>query len=169
MRKLIIFCVLVLTTLNVSAQKYGHCNFANVLALMPETAASDKNLQALNDSLMSDLEAKANAMKAEYDAYTAAQQSGNESPRQLSTRENRIRKLQEEGTQMEQELSQRVEERRQELLRPIIEKVSKAIEEVAKENDYQLIFDTSMFNAVLFADETVDIMPLVKDKLGIEE
>ena len=43
------------------------------------------------------------------------------------------------------------------------------VEQVAQENNFQLIFDTSMFNAVLFAAESEDVMPMVKAKLGITD
>ena len=54
------------------------------------------------------------------------------------------------------------------MLEPIVARAESAISEVAKENGYVMIFDTSVFNAVMYAQETEDIMPLVKKKLGIE-
>ena len=53
------------------------------------------------------------------------------------------------------------------MLKPIIEKAQKAIEEYAKENGYVMVFDTSVFNAVLFVDEGDNLMDVIKAKLGL--
>ena len=68
----------------------------------------------------------------------------------------------------EQDITQQLNQAREELLVPIITDAEKAIADVAKANGYSMVFDTSMFNAVLFAAESVDIMNQVKERLGIE-
>ena len=57
---------------------------------------------------------------------------------------------------------------RNEMLKPIVARAQTAIDEVAKENGYVMVFDTSIFGAIMYAKDTEDIMPLVKAKLGIE-
>ena len=56
--------------------------------------------------------------------------------------------------------------RREDLYKPILEKVNKAMQDVAKENGYLLVFDTST-QVLLYADETLDVTKLVNAKLGI--
>ena len=51
-------------------------------------------------------------------------------------------------------------------MKPIMDKITAAIEEVAKENGYTYIFDGSV-GFVLYADETTDVSDLVKGKLGL--
>ena len=61
-----------------------------------------------------------------------------------------------------------MQERQSELMKPLVDRAKKAIEEVAKENGYSYIFDTSTgVGALLYTPESDDIMPLVKKKLGI--
>ena len=67
----------------------------------------------------------------------------------------------------EQEVMQKVAKKREDLLRPILDKVDAAVKAVGKENGYGMIFDTSLFNFILSADESEDVMPMVKKKLGI--
>jgi outer membrane protein len=43
-----------------------------------------------------------------------------------------------------------------------------AINEIGKEGKYTMIFDTSIFNTILFARDSDDLEPLVKGKLGIK-
>ena len=49
-----------------------------------------------------------------------------------------------------------------------MEKVQKAIQDVGKEGGYTMIFDTSTFNAILFAEDSDDVTSQVKAKLGIQ-
>ena len=56
--------------------------------------------------------------------------------------------------------------KREELYKPILERVNAAMQAVAKENGYLLVFDTST-NVLLYADEALDVTNLVKAKLGL--
>ena len=49
---------------------------------------------------------------------------------------------------------------------PIIEKARKAIQQVAEEGNYVYIFDAKDGN-IIHADESQNILPLVKAKLGL--
>ncbi len=60
-----------------------------------------------------------------------------------------------------------IKKKEQELLTPLINKAREAINEVAKENGYKYIFDSSL-GVILFTDDTDDILPLVKKKLNIK-
>ena len=63
---------------------------------------------------------------------------------------------------------QKVQSRRQELLEPIFGKAQQAIQDVGKENGFNLIFDTSaVLNAILFTRDSEDVMELVRKKLGL--
>ena len=53
------------------------------------------------------------------------------------------------------------------MLKPIVDRAKKAIEEVGKENGYTYIFDAGV-GAVLYSQDSDDIMPLVKKKLGLK-
>ena len=54
--------------------------------------------------------------------------------------------------------------RNQELLEPVLAEVQRAVEEIAEENDYDLIFDAVDGN-IVYGSETYDITDLVLDKL----
>ncbi len=68
-------------------------------------------------------------------------------------------------TAYQQSAEQAVSAKRDELLKPILEKVYEAIKAVAKENGFAMIFDTST-GAALYALETEDVTPIVLKKLG---
>ncbi|MFW6090209.1 MAG: OmpH family outer membrane protein, partial [Gemmatimonadota bacterium] len=56
-------------------------------------------------------------------------------------------------------------ERQQELLQPILERVSGVIEEVRNEREYAMVFDIST-EGVVAADPSLDITEIVKARLG---
>nr|HMU05608.1 OmpH family outer membrane protein [Saprospiraceae bacterium] len=66
----------------------------------------------------------------------------------------------------EQSSQQKIYEKSEELLKPIQDKVNQAIKDVAAENGFLYIFDSSQ-GLVLYADPTADASKLVKAKLGI--
>ncbi len=54
-----------------------------------------------------------------------------------------------------------------ELFNPLIEKVKKAISDVARENNYNYIFDVGI-GALVFYENGDNVLPLVKAKLGVQ-
>jgi outer membrane protein len=66
----------------------------------------------------------------------------------------------------QQQAQAALEQQEQELITPIIDKAKKAIEQVAKENGYTYVFDTSI-GAVLYWEESDNILALVKKKLNL--
>ncbi|MEM9834875.1 MAG: OmpH family outer membrane protein [Bacteroidota bacterium] len=167
MRYLLLTVALLATALTLSAQQYGHCNFGQLLASMPQTEVAEKQLQTFNDQLVAEGETKAKALQEKIAEYMTRKNSGIISPVQQQQEEAVLNKEREAILLLEQQLGQKVEQKRQALLGPVIERATNAIEEVAKEKGYLLIFDTSVFNSVLYGDDSVDIMADVKAKLGI--
>jgi outer membrane protein len=56
--------------------------------------------------------------------------------------------------------------KREEIYKPIIDRVNKAMQDVAKENGFAYVFDSSS-QFVLYADESMDVSKLIKARLGI--
>lgn len=167
-KAVIIIAALVLGSTVMSAQKYGHLNFGNLISVMPETEAADSQLEAYQKQLVSKGEEMAEAFQQEYGEFVQRVQAGEMPPKEQQERQQALQQKQQEILQYEQEVVQKVQEKRQELLEPIVKRAEEAIAEVAKENGYVMIFDTSSFNAVLFAEDSTDIMNAVKAKLGLE-
>jgi len=103
----------------------------------------------------------------DYSSFVKEVQSGNLSPAQQKERQEYLEKEQQEIVAYEQEIVQLVDQKRQQLLAPILERAEKAINEVAVENGYEAVFDTSTFNAILYTMDSDDLMQQVKRKLGI--
>lgn len=149
----------------VSAQKYGHLNFGNLLSSLDETQAADSTLANYQDQLVAKGEEMAKKWQQKAQAFAKKAQAGELPPVKQQEQQQKLEEERAKILEYEQDVSKKVQQRRKELLEPIIAKVEAAIDDVAKENGYVMIFDTSVFNAILFAEESDDVMELVKAKL----
>jgi outer membrane protein len=169
MRRVLVFAIVVLAGLaQLQAQRYGHLNLGNIISIMPEAKAANGQLEVYQDSIVTAGEALAKAFETDYIAFAQAVQGGTMPPKQQAEQEAALRKRQEALVALEQQLPAMMEVERNKLLGPIVDKAMAAIEAVAKENGFVMIFDTSIFGAIMFADESEDVFALVKAKLGIE-
>lgn len=169
MKKIMLFCaVLAVMSVKGVAQKYGHLNFGNLVSLLPETKIADDSLVAYQKQLVANGEAMAKDFESKYTKFAEQVQGGTVTPVQQQKMQEELQKLQNDILQYEDQISQMVAGKREELLKPIIAKAETAIKDVAKANGYVMIFDTSVFNSVLYAMETDDLMPLLTAKLGIK-
>lgn len=169
MKKLLtLFFLLATVSLMQAQERYGHLNFGNLIAMMPATEAADSELEAYQKQLVAKGETMAAAFQEEYAAFAQQVQGGDLTPIQQQEKQTALQNKQQEILSYEQEIVQLVDAKRQELLAPIIENAQNTVSAVAAENKFVMVFDTSIFGAVLFAEETEDLMPLVKAKLGLE-
>lgn len=169
MRK-IFFSVLTLIFLfgiTLDAQKYGHLNSGNLLQSLSEVKSADEQLKAFQAELLKKGEGMAKSFETKFKAYYAKAEAGELSQVQMQQEEQKLQAERESIMAYEQEIMQKVAEKREELLKPILEKVDQAIQAVGKENSYMMIFDTSLPNAILFVEEADDVTALVKQKLGV--
>lgn len=152
----------------VHAQKFGHLNSGNLLLQVPETKTADAQLKSLQDSLVAAGQAHAKAAQEEYVAFMKEYQSGNVPPATAQKKQAEFEAKEKELAELEDKISAQLADRRKQLLGPILDRLEKAINEVGKEGGYTLIFDTSVFNTILFARESDDVEPLVKAKMGLK-
>ncbi|TXF87690.1 OmpH family outer membrane protein [Neolewinella aurantiaca] len=167
MKKL--FFVFLLTAFSISsafAQKYGHVNFGNLLSLMPEVATAEAELQTYEKEQIAIGEKMVADFKKEY-AETEAKVN-DITPKELQTIQAKLEKDQVAIQKFEQQMGRNVEIKRQELLGPIIQSAKDVVNTIAEELGYELVFDSSIFGSILFAEDTTDLLPAVKERLGIE-
>lgn len=170
MKKLLFLFLLSGLALSASAQqKYGHLNFGNLLSLMPETKTADEALKKFQQQAVAQGDTMAKKFQEKYLAAARDVQDGKLSPQQQQMKEAELKQEQDSIANYQERITQEVQAKREELLTPIIDKAEKAVAEIAKANGYVMIFDSSVFNAILFAQDADDIMPLVKQKLGIKD
>ena len=165
--KIALFCALFLTLNAANAQKIGHTNAGNLLALMPEAAKADSILVIFKNEKMMKGDSMGKLFEREYKAFVEAYNAGTIAAAQAKKRQEDLQKAQ----QYLQNYGRGVEEEmgilRRQLLQPLVGKLDEAVKAVGKEGGYQAIFDTSNGSA-LFAAEGDDVTALVKAKLGLK-
>ena len=155
------------TTSSVYAQKYGHVNLGNLLSQMPEIEASSAQLVTFQEQLQKALQLKIDSWeKRVVDMQNKVSEM---TPNVVKQMEDKLLKEQQEILQEEQLLSNKVLEKRNEIMAPIIAKAQNAIDQIGRENGYTMIFDTSIPNLVLYVKESDDLMDQVLAKLGISK
>lgn len=153
-------------TTTVSAQKFGYCNSLALLADLPEVKQADSDLQAFQTQLTKKGQDMVKELQGKAAELERKKELGTISPKDF---EAQSVKLQEEQAKIEayqEEVYQKLAEKRESLYKPILEKVNNAMKDVATENGFMLIFDTAS-SALLYSDESLDVTKLVRTKLGL--
>ena len=149
------------------AQKYGYLNLNNLLEEMPAAKAANSTLETYQKKFEEDITVKATAFQERYMAILKEVESGTLSQIQIQQKEAELKQEQEALKKMESDAQLKIMQRREELLAPILQSLEEAVNAVAEENGYNVIFNESVFNALLYVDEANNVAPLVKKKLGI--
>jgi outer membrane protein len=145
--------------------KFGYINSNDLLMVMPERDSAEADLQ----DFAKQLEFQLTAMTSEYEKKVAEYQQNQNVMNDLvkSSKEEEIMDLQRRIQEFQGKAQQSLTSKENELMEPLIKKAKDAISDVAKENKYTYIFDTST-GAVLHYPDGDNILPLVKKKLGIQ-
>ena len=144
--------------------KLGHINSSELMQIMPGRDSAQAAFQREVEDLQATLKTMQEELETRYNEYRAKESQMSDLIKQTKQRE-----LQDMGARMEEfqkNAQQQLQDREQELLKPIIDRAKKAIEEVGKERGYTYIFDSSV-GALLYQQDSEDIMPFVKAKLKL--
>lgn len=145
--------------------KLGHINSSDLMQIMP----GKDSAQAAFEAEVKILEGELKAMQDELEKKLADYQSRKDQMTELirTTKEQELNDLSQRIQIYQQNAQKKLQEKEAELLQPIIDRAKQAISDVAKENGYTYIFDTSA-GAVLYQQDSDDILNLVKKKLGLK-
>jgi len=164
--KVIAVLSLMLAVSGVSAQKFAHINSQELLAALPESDSAQAQIEKLANNYQTQLEEMQVELNKKYDDYLTNRDSYTDLIRQ--TKESEISDLQQRIQQFQEIAAQELQAKRTELLKPILDKANAAIKTVAQANNYIYVFDISQGNPIYYSDQSIDIMQLVKDKLGLK-
>ncbi len=162
----ILLAVFLLMTDAVQAQKFGYVNSGLLVGELPEMKQLQSSLEALQTQLKKKGEAEVAKFKQEEQAAVQKKQRGEMTPKEEEEVMTKLQKMQDDIYAMGTEMEQKLAEKQQEGMKPILEKVDTAIKAVATEGGFQYIFDTQA-GVILYADETADVTDLVKEKMNM--
>lgn len=149
-----------------SKLKFGHLDFAKLYNLMPELDSVRGLFDTYNKSIQEQFAAMQTELENKFMDYQANAAGMSEIIR--TTKEAEINDLKERLDAFESKATQDLQAKESELTAPIIERAKKAVQDVAKDNGYTYVFNSSE-GLLLYAEPSDDISELVKTKLGIKE
>lgn len=156
-----------MSTFSANAQKVGYFNSQLILEAMPEVKQANSDLEVMKNMFKKKGEDMIKTLQMKYQEFQQQQANGVLSPIDLDKKAKELKE--EEGKIMEFDKSsqQTIYQKSEELLKPIHDRVNNAISEIAKENGYLYIFESSN-GTILYADPSSDVSQLIKAKLGIK-
>lgn len=153
-------------TFSAQAQKFGYTSSQAILMELPDVKRADAKLETLQKQL----ESKGKQMVQAYQTKGAELQKryeeGTMSQVDLDRESQTMAKEEQKIVAYEQDMMKQLQDKRAELIQPILARVQDAIDAVAKEKGYQYIFDQST-GVLLYAKDEDDITAAVKAKLGM--
>lgn len=172
MRTLLFFLAFGLVTITANAQapatvKIGFADPDYILLQMPEYKKVEADLKSVENQLRAQLDKSTKEFQAKYTDYQKNINTMLDAVRQNTERE--LQQLQANIEKLQQDAQATMAAKQNQLLEPVLTKIGKAIEDVAKEQGYTLILTSQVntMDVVLYGDEKVNVSDLVLKKMGI--
>jgi outer membrane protein len=165
MKKLIGFLLLLLVLQNINAQKYGYLNKEELYILMPDYDSARVQIEKLRKEFENQLAAMQNELSNKTTSLN--NESSNISDFLRKNRQDEINNLNIRIQLFSVKATAQLEDKKSQLLQPIITRVDNAIRAVANEQGFVFVIDGGQ---LLYSDEKkcTNILSLVKAKLGIK-
>lgn len=165
--KLIVVVAFTLAAMSVSAQvKLGHIETQKLIQSMPEMTAAQKTLQDKQAEIEKELTNMQEQFRTKLTDYNNTAKTMSDVIR--ASKEQELQELQQRIQSFQQIAMDNLEKTQKDLMEPIMNKALNAIKEVGKENGFAYIYDMSAGVILFAAENTEDVLPLVKKKLGLQ-
>jgi outer membrane protein len=152
---------------NTYAQKFGYVDSDYILKSIPEFQDAQNELDQLSKQWQEEIEEKFTNIDKMYKAYQADAVLLPEDLRKK--REEEIIKAEREAKELQRKRfgsEGDLFKKRQELVKPIQERVFNAIEEIATRQNYAFIFDKASGPVIMYVNPKFDISDEVLDEIG---
>ncbi len=146
--------------------KFGHIESQQIIVLMPEYSKASDSLQTVRTRY----DEQAERMQVEINRkYNELMEQQNELDSLiLESMFTEVQSMQERLQNFQMQAGQKLRTLEANLLQEVMGKLDKAVAEVAKELELMYVFDTSQRNPVYTSDQSIDVGPMVKEKLDIQ-
>ena len=169
MKKIFFALLLISVAFAANAQRYAIIDSKYILEKVPEYKEAQKKLDNFSEVWAKDLEQRQAAMDKMYKDYDAEQVMLTDVLKkkredELFNKEKELRDLQKKRFGFEGDLFRK----RQELIKPIQDRVYNAVQKLAVEKLYDFILDKSEGITVIFADPKLDKSDDVLRNMGVK-
>lgn len=166
MKKINLILLTLVLTLSLSSfaqSNVAHVNSQEIIALMPETIAADAEIKSVEATYTKEIEGMRKALIEKDQQYASEEASVSEELNQTRMAEiaDQTQRVQAYINQIQQELQRKS----MDLMQPISDKYSKAVEAVADRMGFDYVFENN--KQVLLVSKGTDITEEVKKELGL--
>jgi len=167
MKKWLISVLLVFAALSVSAQRYAYVDTDYILSHIPAYKAAQEKLNELSMEWQKQVEqlyGEVGEMRRKYqnEQVLLTPEMQDQRKEQIAAKEKMAQQLQKQYFGPQGAIFQR----REELIKPIQSEVFTAIDEIASDDNYALVFDIAAGPIVIYTDPKYDISDEVLQLLG---
>lgn len=166
-RILLVIAVIFVAATSGSAQKFAYIDSEFILENIPEYADAKKEVDDVSMQWQRDIEAKFAEIDQLYKKFTAEavllpDDIKAKREQEIIEKEKAAKDLQKQRFGTDGDLFKR----RQELIKPIQEKIAAALESLATTENYAVIFDKAGSVSMMYTNPRYDISEEVLDKMG---
>ena len=166
-KSLIIAIVIIATAVTANAQRFAYVNTDYILKNIPEYKAAQEQIDKITTEWRAEVDKRQKEIDDLYrnfqnEQYLLTEEQKKTKVGEIEAKEKAIKDYQKTKFGYEGELFQK----RQELVKPIQDKVYEAIEKYAKERGFDFIFDKSSSTTLLYANAENDKSDDIIKKLG---
>jgi outer membrane protein len=149
------------------AQKFAYVDTEYILQNVPEYNTAQTRVDALTVEWQKEIEAKFTEIEKLYQAYQnevmlLPDEMKRKREEEIVEKEREVKELQQKRFGQNGDLFKK----REELIKPIQEKIYTALQEVANDGNYAVIFDKSSGASMLYTNPRFDISEEVLTKMG---
>jgi|ERR1035437_6706959 outer membrane protein len=164
--KVIVFCsVLFAGGLSAQTLKFGHVELQTLIQAMPENLTARANFEKVQASLEAQSAAMQKEAQEKYKEFIALSQTKDANEALVKAKQDEVQSIQERIQTFNQTAEESLRKEQDKQFQPVIEKARKAISDVAKEQGLIYVFEAN--NLYYHSEQSIDLTPLVKAKLGI--
>jgi outer membrane protein len=171
MKRLVILIVVLafivpLSVLRAQNHKFGHINTQAVVVLMPEFKKAEDSLKKRQEYYASQEKVLQAEIQTKYADFLEEQKKGLDTLIQQS-RYAQLQSMQANLEQFQQGASEKLQKLNTDLLNAVVGKLNEVIKQIAIELDLTYVFDTGTGNPIYASEKSVDVTPMVKEKLKL--
>lgn len=160
--------IILICSLTVSAQdaKFAHINSQKLMQAMPASDTAKAKFQKAQRDMQKQLEEMRVEMNRKYKKLQNSQDTL--SKLVMKTKQSELQDMQRRIQEFQQTAQKDLQQKRSELFKPVYDKMNRAIEKVAQQHGFIYVFDMSSGAVRYHSEKSKNIMPLVKEELGLK-
>jgi outer membrane protein len=168
MKKLLFILAIVLSASQLQAQRYCVIDSKYILENLPEYKQAQSKLDEVSTQWQKEIDAKLQDVDRMYKAYQAEQVMLSDDMKKK--REDEIIKKEKEAKELQKKrfgFEGDLFKKRQELVKPVQDKVYNAVQKLASSKTYDVIFDKSADLSIFYSDPKIDKSDDILKELGV--